>query len=201
MRTYIKTKDTRPKDTTRYWMKDLFFTCIDDFLKGFFPKLHHQFTSSFTPIAAKKFNLFTFPLHNGTNIGMKTKRNGDDVILFIHVATTKTPLSILNERIHMVKIALQKHFLIPVIPVLVTLYEHTPSEDMNVSNQLSPVQILKRELEDYLKNENIVALALLYKFVFTECEREQYSYDIFRKVVQMQANLKENRLLYQFFTC
>lgn len=188
-----------PKDMTQVWLRDLFTTNIQNFLKVFFPKLHQQCTHSFTQIAPKTISRFTLSLNDGMNIGLKTKRNGEDVIIFIHVIMSKISYFELVERIQYTKQSLQKHFYHPTIPIVVDLKENTLIDEIDEESDILTVQIMKSEIDNYLSNGNIVALAILNKYIFNENEREKYCFDIFRKVVQMQADLREKHSLYQFF--
>lgn len=196
---YAELEGTMSDETTQCWMRDLFTTNMDIFFKAFFPQIYQKCTNSFTQISPKYFNHFTDQLHEGVNIGVRTTKDEEDIIFFIHVLLPNMPTNDLNERIQNTKITIENHFLHPVIPIIVALEANTKTTEIIDTSEMLSVHILKSEIENYLQDGNIVALALLYKYIFTENERYLYSFDIFRKVVQMQANLKERNSFYQFF--
>src|SRR5690606_38134744 len=92
-----------------------------------------------------------------------------------------------------------------IIPIMVTFKEGiTPNKKLEKWSLFDfdyyTACIEKKRWRNYLEQMNFAAIALLLeKFHFSDWKRQQIEMEILRKLVLIQTNPAERRLLYDFF--
>jgi len=185
-------------------LRGLLSSFFGEFLESFFPEVHRQIDAgSFIQLPSRR---------KDEVVVYRARTNMNDLLIYVLIDDGETNENAdIHKRMYTVFNSLYNMYGMPIIPILLPLeVSTTNSESCKISVsypdadmptfEYYKVKVQKNNWRNYLRNDNVVAAALLYQMDFPEFERMEFQMEILQMLGRLHSNPSEHRTMYHFFS-